>query len=141
MNAQPVAIENRSYEKPLLEATLNEWQWKTPAMKAMTLAVCKLALARGVAGEFSARDLPTHGAEAHGGSGIAGSVFRQLIKAGIIAVVGKFVDGTFYPQVKLNAAGNKIGVYRLAHPGLCRALLNRHAPESVTEPHQEEMAL
>jgi hypothetical protein len=110
---------------------VNEWTWKTPAMRDMALAVCRLALARGAVGEFSALDLPTHGADQHGGSGIAGSVFRQLKAAGIIARVGVDVDGTWYPRNVVNANGNPVGVYRLRSAALATALIERHAPGSV----------
>jgi hypothetical protein len=91
----------------------------------MTRAVLHLALERGVIGEFSAMDLAEHGEEAHGGSGIAGSVFRQLAEAQIIAPVGAFIDGEFYQRRVRNAAGNPVGVWRLAEHGLAAALLER----------------
>jgi hypothetical protein len=124
-------------EDDIQEATLQEWAWKTPAMKAMTLAVCRLALDHSRA-EFSAMDLPMHGELAQGGSGIAGSVFRQLVKTGIIAPVGTFDSaGAFYPKIVLNACKNKIGVYRLAKPGLCRALLAAHSPRQPNPPDEQ----
>jgi hypothetical protein len=122
----------------LSEASIHQWQFKTPAMRRMTIAACRLALERGPR-EFSALDLPSHGAEAHGGSGIAGSVFRQLIEAGIIAAVGYHDGTTFFPKVEINAAGNKIGVYRLANGGLCRALLRVHDPHVALPPKQLEL--
>jgi hypothetical protein len=114
---------------PTQATLLKEWTWKTPAMRAMTLAVCRLALARGVGGEFSALDLPAHGAEEHGGTGIAGSVFRQLAEAGILAPAGAFVDGEFLQRRVRNAGGNPVGVWKLRHPGLARALIARHEPQ------------
>lgn len=117
-------------------AIIQEWTWKTPAMKAMTLAVCRLASGQGTDGEFSALDLPTHGETAHGGSGIAGTIFGQLAKFGIIAPVGVFIAGEFVQRIKRNACGNRIGVWRLAHPGLCRALLKVHDPHRAPEPKQ-----
>jgi hypothetical protein len=116
---------------PTQATLLTEWTWKTPAMRDMTLAVCRLALARGVTGEFSALDLATHGADRHGGTGIAGSVFRQLAEAGIIGPVGAFVDGEFLQRRVRNDGGNPIGLWRLTHPGLARALIAAHAPESA----------
>jgi hypothetical protein len=113
-------------DNAITEATLTQWTWKTPAMKRMTLAVARLAIERGINGEFSANDLTIHGQDEQGGSGIAGSVFRQLVGADIIAPVGKFVDGQFYPKIVLNHCKNKIGVYRLAKPGLARALIRIH---------------
>ena len=113
---------------PTQATLLKEWTWKTPAMRDMTLSVCRLALARGTVGTFSALDLQNHGADAHGGTGIAGSVFRQLAEAGIIGPVGGFVDGEFLQRRVHNAGGNPLGLWRLTHPGLARALIARHAP-------------
>ena len=121
-------------------ATLYEWTWKTTAMRDMTLAVCRLAIARGMGGEFSALDLKIHGAHEQGGTGIAGSVFRQLKDAGIIARVGVFVDGVFYARNVINEGGNPIGIYRLAHPGMARALIAIHAPAEVRAEKQLELA-
>jgi hypothetical protein len=98
-------------------------------MRDMTFAVCRLALNRGVGGEFSALDLPAHGAGKQGGSGIAGSVFRQLVDAEIIGPVGAFIDGQFYQKRLRNENGNPIGVWRLTSGGRARALLNLHAPQ------------
>lgn len=111
--------------------TLVEWTWKTPAMRDMAVAIARLALDRR-GEEFSALDLPRHGAHDQGGPGIAGTVFRQLKEAGIIARVGVFFDGHFYPRSVINAGGNPVGVYRLAHPGLARALLAAHGVETET---------
>jgi hypothetical protein len=72
--------------QPAPDLVVNEWVWKSEAMRAMTMAVCKLALQRGAGGEFSAMDLPEHGADAHGGTGIAGSVFGTLADRGLIAL-------------------------------------------------------
>jgi hypothetical protein len=125
---------------PSRQTVLEEWTWKTQAMRAMTLAVVRLAWARGTGGEFSALDLPDHGADAHGGVGIAGSVFRLLAEAGIIARVGVFVDGQFFPRTVRNAGGNPISLWRLAHPGLARALLERYG-EPPPRPVQMELCV
>ena len=114
---------------PTPEIQVKQWTWKTPAMRRMTLAICRLALARGPAGTFSAMDLAEHGEDAHGGAGIAGTVFRQLSDAGILGPVGAVLDGEFIQRRVRNACGNPIGVWRLAHPGLARALVAAHAPE------------
>lgn len=121
-------------------AIITQWTYKPAAMRAMLVAVLKLALARRTDGVFSANDLPTHGEEAHGGSGIAGAVILSLKRDGLLAPVGKFIDGTFYPEIVLNACGNKIGVYRLAKPTLARTLLERHQPAPVTTAAQLEFA-
>lgn len=123
----------------LQEAMVHEWTWKTPAMRDMALAVCRLALARGAAGEFSALDLPMHGQAEQGGSGIAGSVFRQLKDAGIISRVGVFVDQTFYPRSVTNAGGNPVGVYRLAHAALARRLIEVHSPGEIRVMEQMDL--
>jgi hypothetical protein len=121
--------------QPSPEVQVREWTWKNTAMRRMTLAVCRLALGRGTGGSFSAMDLAEHGEEAHGGSGIAGTIFRQLSDVGIIAPVGVWVDGEFVQKYVRNACGNRIGVWRLAHPGLARALLAAHdsAPIVATQ--------
>jgi len=111
------------------EALINEWTWKTPAMRDMTLAVCRLAIQ---GGDFSAMDLADHGAESHGGTGIAGSVFGSLAKAEIIEPAGTFgQDGAFYQRRVRNACGNPIGVWRCKNGALARALIRRHAPQTV----------
>lgn len=112
---------------PTADILVQEWTWKTPAMRDMTLAVCRLAIERGQE-TFSAFDLEKHGACEHGGSRIAGSVFRQLADAGIIAKVGVFVDGQFIQKRTMNDGGNPIGVWRLASHSLAAALVARHAP-------------
>ncbi len=115
------------------DTLVHEWTWKTPAMRDMAVAVCKLALARG---EFSALDLPEHGAKAHGGSGIAGSIFRQLADAGIIGPVGGFLDGEFVQRRVRNENGNPVGVWRLVSAARAEAMLEAHGvsvkPEQTT---------
>lgn len=131
------------------EAALRQWAWKTPAMKAMTLAVCRLALER-AGSEFSANDLPEFiggkTASVHGGQGVAGAIFHRLIADGILARVGRFEcasrtgQPTFYPKVVLNAGGNKVGVYRLACSARARTLLRVHG-QPEPELKQVEMAM
>ena len=123
------------------QASIHQWTWKTEAMRHMTLAVVRLALARGLNGEFSALDLPLRGALSQGGSGIAGTVFKNLKDAGLICRVGVFVGGAFYPRNVINDGGNPVGVYRLAHPGMARALLAIHAPHELPKLEQQELSL
>lgn len=125
---------------PAPDVVVTEWVWKSEAMRAMTLAVCQLALskAEGRAEGFSALDLPDHGADRHGGSGIAGSVFRTLVDHGVIAPVGAFVDGEFVQKRVRNAGGNPIGVWRLASGALARSILAAHGAR-VAEREQAEM--
>lgn len=104
----------------LAEAIIEQWTWKTPAMKAMTLAVCRLAL-RG--GEFSANDLPEF---AHGGSGICGAIFNRLAKDQVITPVGAFVAGEFQQKTVRNAGGNRIGVWRLHNAARAAQVLTVH---------------
>lgn len=108
---------------PSPEILVREWTWKTAAMKRMTLAVCELALARG---EFSALDLREHGEAAHGGSGIAGSVFRQLADAGVIAPVGVFLEGEFIQRRVRNENGNPVGIWKLKSRAMAISLLRVH---------------
>lgn len=125
----------------LADATIQQWTWKTEAMKAMTLAVCELALARGLQGEFSAMDLDLRGADDQGGTGIAGTVFKQLANAGILAPVGVMIAGEFHQRRVRNDCGNPIGVWRLAHAGLARKLIAIHGAKKQAPPIQEELAL
>ena len=90
---------NATAETDFAEARELQWTWKSPAMAAMAVAVCRLAIARG--GEtFSANDLTL--AE-HGGSGICGSIFRRLATDEVIAPVGMIADGKFH-QLKIGRA-------------------------------------
>jgi hypothetical protein len=131
-----------NHESRLSEAIINEWTWKTPAMRAMTLDVCRLALARGMDGEFSALDLPKRGADNQGGTGIAGSVFRQLAKAGILGFACDWTtDGRAVPRTVINDGGNPIKLYRLLSAPLARALIHRHSPEECPAPVQAELAI
>jgi len=103
-------------------------------MREMLVDVLRAA----VRGDFSALDLRHRGADAQGGQGIAGSVIRQLLNHGIIAPVGVFVAGAFFPKTVVNDGGNPIKIYRLAKPGLARALLRAHG-EQLAEPQQATM--
>jgi hypothetical protein len=109
------------------EAAIEQWTWKTAAMKAMTLAVCRLALKSAECGagsaEFSANDLEEFN---HGGTGICGTVFGRLAKDGVIAPVGAFVGGEFVQKFVKNAGGNRIGVWRLKNGALARRALALH---------------
>lgn len=120
----------------LNEAIILEWTWKTEAMKQMAIKICTLALERG-SGEFSANDLPEF---KHGGTGIAGSIFRRLLDDGILTRVGHFQGTEFYPKIVTNKGGNKISVYRLASPGLARALLKAHGQPKPEMKQPELMA-
>jgi len=141
MTAQIEDRGSRIEDGTLAEATVAEWTWKTTAMRDMTVAVCRLAIERGVSGEFSALDLPVHGADEHGGTGIAGSVFRVLADHDIIAAVGVFVGGQFFAKTIRNAGGNPVKFWRLKSPSLARELLRRHDPDAAPAPRQEEMAI
>jgi hypothetical protein len=116
-------------------AIMISWAFKPEAMRRMLVRVLTLAFKLP---KFSAMDLPEHGAEAHGGSGIAGCVIKQLKDEGVLSVVGVFNDGKFYAETIINNGGNPIKVYRLANGGLARALLKVHAPLFVHELKQME---
>lgn len=118
-----------------------EWTWKNADMRSMAIAVCRLALRCGINGEFSALDLDAHGADEHGGTGIAGSIFKQLANQRVIAPVGRWIDEEFYQRRVRNRGGNPIGVWRLRSPGLCRALVEALAPEVMPAEQQMEMAV
>lgn len=128
------------HAEELAEAAILQWTWKTPAMKAMSLAVLKLAIERGGA-EFSANDLPEFD---HGGRGIAGVIFHRLQHDGVISPVGHF-DGTqFFPKTVRNAGGNRIGIYRLKNYRLALRALAVHSDDhgaAHSAPLQKEMAL
>lgn len=117
--------EPKKAETPDPHAVVMQWTWKTDAMSRMALAVCELAMARGVTGEFSALDLPMHGEAEHGGSGIAGSVFGQLAELTIIAPVGVFQGFDFYQKRVRNNHGNPIGVWRLNSRALAETMASR----------------
>jgi hypothetical protein len=121
-----------------LEAREDQWVWKTPAMEAMAVAVCGLALKRGMAEEFSANDLADFN---HGGQGICGSIFKRLIEDGVLTRVGRIEDGKFCPKIVTNAGGNKIGVYRLASHARASALVKLHSrvlTNAATELKQQD---
>lgn len=126
--------------QPAADVVVTEWVWKSEAMRAMTLAVCRVALVRGVHGTFSALDLPDRGAECQGGTGIAGSVFRTLADREVIAPAGAVVDGEFIQRRVRNACGNPIGLWRLASGPRARSILAAFGePERVAV--QEELRL
>ena len=114
------AVQSREFA----EARELQWTWKTPAMEVMTVAICTLAIERGVAGEFSANDLPEF---EHGGQGICGSIFRRLVEDGVLARVGSFAGATFVPKIVTNAGGNMIKVYRLASHARATTLVRIHS--------------
>jgi hypothetical protein len=120
------------------DAIVREWTWKSPAMRRMTAAVCRLALERGHEASFSALDLPEHGADAHGGVGIAGSVFRRAVADDVIVPDGVFVDGEFTQRRVRNAGGNPIGLWRLKSTARARALLRSLEPEGPA-PREEQL--
>jgi len=127
--------------QPTAEILVHEWTFKTEHMRLMAIDACRLALSRGAGGEFSAMDLPHHGAEEHGGTGIAGSVFRQLLNYGIIGPVGAFVEGEFIQRRVRNAGGNPIGIWRLKDASLAHALLRAHGARPERVEVQTEMVL
>ena len=135
----PITDHPASSDTARLDAQINEWTWKTPAMRAMTLDVCRLALARGMDGEFSALDCQHRGAFAQGGTGIAGSVFTQLRKNGVIGFAVIWADGQAFPKTVINDGGNPIRLYRLLSPSLARALIHRHSPAEYSPAVQTEM--
>lgn len=120
------------------EARELQWTWKPGAMSDMAAAICRLAIARGIAGTFSANDLPTHHAEGHGGRGIAGSVFCRLAKDDVITPVGVFIGTSFQQRFEKNAGGNRVGVWRLKSLARADRLLELHAaqpkPVVITQP-------
>lgn len=124
------------------EKRLLQWFYKSPAMAAMTVMVCQLALRRGMAGEFSANDLPLHTASGHGGRGIAGSVMKDLASPewGVLAPVGAW-DGAaqFVPKFVMNAGGNPIRVWRLKSAALAARLIEVHQGECGRKLTQAEL--
>lgn len=116
--------QNTVQSREFAEARELQWVWKTPAMEAMTVAICTLAVERGASGEFSANDLPEF---EHGGQGVCGSIFRRLVEDGVLARVGSFAGATFVPRIVTNEGGNMIKVYRLASHARAAALLRIHS--------------
>jgi len=117
------ALENPAFQ----EARELQWTWKPGAMSDMAATICRLALARGVSGTFSANDLPIHKAGEHGGRGIAGSVFCRLAKDDVITPVGVFIGTSFQQRFEKNAGGNRVGVWRLKSHARASRLLALHA--------------
>jgi hypothetical protein len=113
------------HTREFLEAVVNEWTWKTEAMRQMSVDLCRLALERGEQGKFSALDLPKRGADDQGGTGIAGSVIGTFAHRDLIAVYGVEVGGKFYAEKVTNAGGNPINCYRLANRRAVEQLLAR----------------
>lgn len=111
------------------EARELQWTWKTTAMAAMAVAVCRLAVEK-VGTEFSANDLRL---EEHGGSGICGSIFKRLAKDKVIEPACVLVAGQPMQKTILNAGGNKIGLWRLKSYARALRLIEAHAP-----PHPEK---
>lgn len=136
----PTPTEQR--EASFAEARLLQWVHKNPAMAAMVVMVCRLALERGAAGEFSANDLPLHTASGHGGRGIAGSVMKDLAHPdwGVLTPVGTW-DGAaqFLPKYATNAGGNPIRVWRLKSAALASRLIELHGRERARKFTQVEL--
>jgi hypothetical protein len=126
MNASPTQDTGLKTQDSFSEARELQWMWKSPAMAAMAVMICRVALERGAQGEFSANDLPAHKATAHGGSGIAGSIFKRLAKDDVLCPVGLFVDGLFMQKVTFNAGGNRIGLWRLKNAARAQRLIRVH---------------
>jgi len=122
-------MNDTEHDLEFAEQRLLQWIHKSPAMAAMVVMVCRIALERGTAGEFSANDLPLHTASNHGGRGIAGSVMKDLANDewGVLAPVGTF-DGAalFVPKYVPNAGGNPIRVWRLKSAARASRLIAVH---------------
>lgn len=101
-------------------------------METMAVAVCRLALVRGVSGEFSANDLKLD----HGGPGIAGSIFTRLAADEVIAPVGGWCGVEFVQKYVRNPGGNRIGVWRLKSHARASALLQRHEARVSAQNHE-----
>jgi hypothetical protein len=109
------------------EARELQWVWKTPAMAAMAVAVCRLASEK-AGEEFSANDLTLRSATIQGGSGIAGSIFKRLVEDDVITPVGGFdAAGKFLPKYVTNAGGNPIRVWRLKNYASALRLVELHS--------------
>jgi hypothetical protein len=120
------------------EAREVQWVWKSPAMEAMAVAVCRLAVER-AGQEFSANDLTL--AE-HGGQGIAGSIFRTLADNEVIAPVGTFdAAKQFQPKYVTNAGGNPVRVWRLVSYARALRLIEVHGGRAGAELKQAEFAV
>lgn len=122
-------------QEQFADAREKQWTWKTPAMAAMAVAVCRLALERGTAGEFSANDLHL---ESHGGTGICGSIFTTLAGHDVIAPVGSWCGSEFIQRYVRNPGGNRIGVWRLKSAALAARQIELHSHETQPHPVQAE---
>ena len=114
---------------PSADIALKEWVFKNDHMRRMACDICDLAIKRGLL-PFSANDLPRHGEKEQGGSGIAGTLFKQLSEQlHIIAPVCFAVGDKLIQDYENNEGGNKIGMWRLnPNGGMARAsaLLRSH---------------
>lgn len=121
-------MNDTEHDLEFAEQRLLQWIHKSPAMAAMVVMVCRLALERGETGEFSANDLPLHTAENHGGRGIAGSVMKDLANAewGVLCPVGSFDGQQFVSKYVPNAGGNPIRVWRLKSAARASRLIAVH---------------
>lgn len=109
---------------PLPTPTETQWLFKTDAMTAMAIEICKLALH---GWPFSANNIEL---ENHGGSGIAGSVFRTLAAHGAIKPI-VFFNGAGYTQKTVkNAGGNRIGVWMIDSHATARRIASLPHPEA-----------
>jgi hypothetical protein len=109
---------------PLPSPTETQWLFKTQAMTEMAIEVCKLALE---GREFSANDLVL---DDHGGSGIAGSVFRTLAAHGAIAPVFHYYGCAQVQKTVRNGGGNRIGVWKLNCERTARRIASLPKPEA-----------
>lgn len=106
-------------------------------MAAMSVAICELAIKRGAQGEFSANDIKL---DDHGGSGIAGSVFKRLAKDEVLCPVVIWAGTDHQQKYVRNAGGNKVGVWRLKNLARAQRLLALHSKMPVVaSPLQTEL--
>jgi hypothetical protein len=130
--------DNRQSGTDFAEARELQWVWKTPAMAAMAVAVCRLAIER-AGQEFSAKDvkLPDHG-----GQGIAGAIFKRLADDEVLSPVGSF-DGAakFLPKYVTNEGGNPIRVWRLKSYARALRLIVLHGGSATSHLQFKQAAL
>jgi hypothetical protein len=123
------ATTTDAHDLAFTEARELQWTWKTPAMAAMAVAVCRLAIER-AGQEFSANDVKL---EDHGGQGIAGAIFKRLLDDDVIAPVGTFdAAKKFLPKYVTNGGGNPIRVWRLKSYARALRLIVLHGGGSAT---------
>jgi hypothetical protein len=117
------------------QAKLTQWLWKTESMMTMALAIAELAL---TLDEIAADDLPE--SMEHGGQGIAGSVFAELVRQKVLVRKGIWQGNQFFGKQRVSHRDGrkaaKINVYTVDTIRATAFLRGKHR---FKELHQAEL--